>query len=168
MHNDILVIPKESASSLVDKTVYHVYPQVEFDAQRWLDRSLIRLCSKFRDYRNTDPTSFSLNPNFSLFPQFIFSLRRSQFVLVFNNSPDETAYSRMLLNRENISNAAVMIQPSLNSIFVQLNTSSRIVGCSFNRFRPIVVFHGLTIAQWRTLGYQNHPEHQVYKLHRCN
>ncbi|KAH0925616.1 hypothetical protein HID58_017872, partial [Brassica napus] len=54
---------------------------VEFDAQRWLDRSLIRLCSKFRDYRNTDPTSFSLNPNFSLFPQFIFSLRRSQFVL---------------------------------------------------------------------------------------
>uniref|UniRef100_M4CN38 Protein transport protein SEC23 n=1 Tax=Brassica campestris TaxID=3711 RepID=M4CN38_BRACM len=34
---------------------------------------------------------------------------------VFNNSPDETAYSRMLLNRENISNAAVMIQPSLTA-----------------------------------------------------
>nr|KYP38306.1 Protein transport protein SEC23 [Cajanus cajan] len=84
-----------------------------FDATRWLDRLLIRLCSKFGDYRKDDPSSFTLNPSFSLFPQFIFNLRRSQFVQVFNNSPDETAYFRMLLNRENISNAAVMIQPSL-------------------------------------------------------
>ncbi|KAJ0233618.1 Sec23/Sec24 [Hirschfeldia incana] len=86
-----------------------------FDATRWLDRTLIRLCSKFGDYRKDDPSSFTLNPYFSLFPQFIFNLRRSQFVQVFNNSPDETAYFRMLLNRENISNATVMIQPSLTS-----------------------------------------------------
>ncbi|WZZ49825.1 hypothetical protein YC2023_049932 [Brassica napus] len=159
------------ASSLVDKTVYHVFPQVEFDAQRWLDRSLTRLCSKFGDYRNNDPTSFSLNPNFSLFPQFMFNLRRSQFVQVFNNSPDETAYSRMLLNRENISNAAVMIQPSLttysfNSIpqpallDVSSIASDRIL--LLDSYFSIVVFHGLTIAQCRTLGYQNHPEHQAF------
>ncbi|MBA0846128.1 hypothetical protein Goarm_022573, partial [Gossypium armourianum] len=24
----------------------------------------------------------------------------------------------------------------------------------------IVVFHGMTIAQWRNMGYQNQPEHQ--------
>ncbi|XP_068655654.1 protein transport protein SEC23 E-like isoform X2 [Aristolochia californica] len=64
----------------------------EFDATRWLDRTLIRLCSKFGDYRKDDPSSFTLNPNFSIFPQFLFNLRRSQFVQVFNNSPDETAY----------------------------------------------------------------------------
>ncbi|KAD0585580.1 hypothetical protein E3N88_44022 [Mikania micrantha] len=51
-----------------------------FDATRWLDRNLIRLCSKFGDYRKDDPSSFSLNPSFSLFPQFMFNLRRSQFV----------------------------------------------------------------------------------------
>ncbi|XP_018484063.1 protein transport protein SEC23 F isoform X2 [Raphanus sativus] len=51
-----------------------------FDATRWLDRTLIRLCSKFGDYRKDDPTSFTLNPYFSLFPQFMFNLRRSQFV----------------------------------------------------------------------------------------
>ncbi|KAH0883309.1 hypothetical protein HID58_059405 [Brassica napus] len=145
--------------------------EVEFDAQRWLDRSLTRLCSKFGDYRNNDPTSFSLNPNFSLFPQFMFNLRRSQFVQVFNNSPDETAYSRMLLNRENISNAAVMIQPSLttysfNSIpqpallDVSSIASDRIL--LLDSYFSIVVFHGLTIAQCRTLGYQNHPEHQAF------
>ncbi|XP_022638941.1 protein transport protein SEC23 isoform X2 [Vigna radiata var. radiata] len=51
-----------------------------FDATRWLDRLLIRLCSKFGDYRKDDPSSFTLNPSFSLFPQFMFNLRRSQFV----------------------------------------------------------------------------------------
>ncbi|XP_052875996.1 uncharacterized protein LOC108489357 isoform X2 [Gossypium arboreum] len=54
-----------------------------FDATRWLDRNLIRLCSKFGDYRKDDPSSFTLNPCFSLFPQFMFNLRRSQFVQVF-------------------------------------------------------------------------------------
>lgn len=57
--------------------------QEGFDATRWLDRSLIRLCSKFGDYRKDDPASFTLNPSFSLFPQFMFNLRRSQFVQVF-------------------------------------------------------------------------------------
>ncbi|GJT27869.1 transport protein Sec23-like protein [Tanacetum coccineum] len=43
-----------------------------FDATRWIDRNLIRLCSKFGDYHKDDPSSFSLNPGFSLFPQFSF------------------------------------------------------------------------------------------------
>lgn len=60
---------------------FYVY-QEGFDATRWLDRSLIRLCSKFGDYRKDDPASFTLNPCFSLFPQFMFNLRRSQFVQV--------------------------------------------------------------------------------------
>ncbi|GFY92985.1 Sec23/Sec24 protein transport family protein [Actinidia rufa] len=96
-------------------TSYKMEIEEGFDATRWLDRNLIRLCSKFGDYRKDDPSSFTLNPCFSLFPQFMFNLRRSQFVQVFNNSPDETACFRMLLNRENITNAAVMIQPSLIS-----------------------------------------------------
>jgi hypothetical protein len=54
----------------------------EFDATRWLDRSLIRLASKFGDYRKDDPTSFQLVPQLSYYPQFMFNLRRSQFVQV--------------------------------------------------------------------------------------
>lgn len=142
-----------------------------FDATRWLDRFLIRLCSKFGDYRKDDPSSFTLNPSFSLFPQFMFNLRRSQFVQVFNNSPDETAYFRMLLNRENISNAAVMIQPSLISYsFNSLPAPALLDVASIaadrilllDSYFSVVIFHGMTIAQWRNLGYQNQPEHEAF------
>lgn len=142
-----------------------------FDATRWLDRSLIRLCSKFGDYRKDDPASFTLNPSFSLFPQFLFNLRRSQFVQVFNNSPDETAYFRMLLNRENISNAAVMIQPSLISYsFNSLPAPALLDVASIaadrilllDSYFSVVIFHGMQIAQWRNAGYHNQPEHQAF------
>ena len=55
------------------------------DVLRWVDRSLIRLGAKFADYVPDDPSSFRLSPEFSLFPQFIFHLRRSQFLSLFNS-----------------------------------------------------------------------------------
>ncbi|KAJ6315100.1 hypothetical protein OIU78_018564 [Salix suchowensis] len=144
-----------------------------FDATRWLDRNLIRVCSRFGEYRKDDPTSFTLNSFFSFFPQFMFNLRRSQFVQVFNNSPDETAYFRMSLNRENITNAAVMIQPSLisysfNSLPQPALLDVASIGADrillLDSYFSVVIFHGMTIAQWRNLGYQNQPEHQVCML----
>ncbi|KAK9141037.1 hypothetical protein Scep_010718 [Stephania cephalantha] len=143
----------------------------DFDATRWLDRSLIRLCSRFGDYRKDDPSSFSLNPNLSIFPQFIFNLRRSQFIQVFNNSPDETAYFRMLLNRENVTNSVVMIQPSLISYSFNSPPAPTLLDVSsiaadrillLDAYFSVVIFHGMTIAQWRNLGYQNQPEHQAF------
>jgi protein transport protein SEC23 len=92
---------------------------------------------------------------------------------VFNNSPDETAYNRMLLNRENISNAAVMIQPSLttysfNSLPQPALLDVASIGADrillLDSYISVVVFHGMTIAQWRNLGYQNQPEHQVMNM----
>jgi len=89
---------------------------------------------------------------------------------VFNNSPDETAYFRMLLNRENITNAAVMIQPSLisysfNSLPQPALLDVASIGADrillLDSYFSVVIFHGMTIAQWRNLGYQNQPEHQV-------
>ncbi|CAH9049940.1 unnamed protein product [Cuscuta epithymum] len=150
---------------------YKMEMEEGFDATRWLDRNLIRLCSKFGDYRKDDPASFTLNPSFSIFPQFMFNLRRSQFLQVFNNSPDETAYFRMLLNRENISNAAVMIQPTLTSYSFKsppspalLDVASIAADCILflDSYFSLVIFHGLTIAQWRNMGYHKQPEHQAF------
>ncbi|TYH83635.1 hypothetical protein ES332_D02G144700v1 [Gossypium tomentosum] len=144
-----------------------------FDPTRWLDRNLIRFCSKFGNYRENDPSSFSLNPCFSLFPPFIFNLRRSQFVQVFNNSPDETAYFRVLLNKENITNAAVMVQPSLISYSFNSPPQPALLDVAsisadhillLDSYFSIVVFHGMTIAQWRNMGFQNQPEHQAFAL----
>ncbi|KAF6133982.1 hypothetical protein GIB67_040746 [Kingdonia uniflora] len=143
----------------------------EFDATRWIDRTLIRLCSRFGDYRKDDPSSFTLNPSFSIFPQFMFNLRRSQFVQVFNNSPDETAYFRMLLNRENITNSVVMIQPSLLSYSFNLPPSPALLDVAsisadrillLDSYFSVVIFHGMTIAQWRNMGYHKQPEHQAF------
>lgn len=90
---------------------------------------------------------------------------------VFNNSPDETAYFRMMLNRESITNATVMIQPSLISYsFNSLPSPALLDVASISADRillldsyfSVVIFHGITVAQWRNMGYQNQPEHQVY------
>ena len=89
---------------------------------------------------------------------------------MFNNSPDETAYFRILLNRESISNAVVMIQPSLISYaFNSLPAPALLDVLSIapdrilllDSYFSVVIFHGMSIAQWRNMGCQNQPEHEV-------
>lgn len=139
------------------------------DVLRWLDRALIQLCQKFGVYQRDDAGSFRLPDNFSLYPQFMFHLRRSQFLQFFNNSPDETTYYRHILNREDVSNALIMIQPTLTSYSlsgppepVLLDSSSilpdRIL--LLDTFFHVVIFHGDTIAKWRKAGYQDQPEYE--------
>ncbi|GIY89428.1 protein transport protein Sec23A [Caerostris extrusa] len=142
------------------------------DVLRWLDRTLIRLCQKFGEFNKDDPASFRFSENFSLYPQFMFHLRRSQFLQVFNNSPDETSYYRHMLVKEDLTNSLIMIQPIVYSYSfsgppepVLLDTSSiqpdRIL--LMDTFFHIVIFHGETIAQWRKAGYQNSPEHENFR-----
>lgn len=80
------------------------------DVLRWLDRMLIRLCQKFADYRKDEPSSFRLSDGFSIYPQFMFHLRRSQFLQVFNNSPDETAFYRLVHDLQP-SSPSTKVQP---------------------------------------------------------
>ncbi|CAK5036267.1 unnamed protein product [Meloidogyne enterolobii] len=142
------------------------------DALRWLDRSLIRLVQKFGDYHKDDPASLRLSDKFSLFPQFMFHLRRSQFLQVFNNSPDETVYYRHILFEENVFESTTMIQPQLFSYSfngppeaVLLDTSSiqpdRIL--LMDDFFHVLIYHGQTIAAWRKANYQNDPQYASFK-----
>lgn len=89
---------------------------------------------------------------------------------VFNNSPDETAYFRMILNRESVSNSVVMIQPSLISYSFHSGPEPALLDVVsiaadkillLDSYFTIVIFHGSTIAQWRKAGYHELPEHQV-------
>merc|ERR1712228_821380 len=99
------------------------------------------------------------------------NLWRSQFVQVFNNSPDETAYFQMILNRENVLNSLVMIQPTLMSYSFNgppepaLLDVASIAADRFlmlDSFFTVVVFHGTTIAQWRKAEYQLNPEYAAF------
>ncbi|KAJ6524936.1 hypothetical protein B0H19DRAFT_1340023 [Mycena capillaripes] len=124
------------------------------DVLRWLDRMLIRLCQKFADYRKEDPTSFRLTDNFSIYPQFMFHLRRSQFLQVFNNTPDESAFYRHILNEEDVNNSLIMIQPTLIKHDVIL---------LLDKFFHILIFHGGLVAQWRKQGYQDQEGYDNFK-----
>lgn len=139
---------------------------------RWIDRTLIRLCHKFADYQNNAPSSLRLAPNFSLYPQFMFHLRRSQFIQVFNNSPDETAFYRHCLNREDLTNSLVMIQPTLISfafdkepepVLLDSVSVKPDVILLLDTFFHILIFHGESIAQWRQAGYQDQESHENFK-----
>ncbi|KJH50616.1 Sec23/Sec24 trunk domain protein [Dictyocaulus viviparus] len=142
------------------------------DALRWLDRTLIRLCQKFGEYAKDDANSFRLSDKFSLFPQFMFHLRRSQFLQVFNNSPDETVYYRHVLFTENVLESTTMIQPVLFSYSfsgppepVLLDTSSilpdRIL--LMDDYFHVLIYHGQTIAAWKKMNYHEDPQYATFK-----
>jgi protein transport protein SEC23 len=142
------------------------------DVLRWVDRSLIRLCSKFADYVADDPNSFRLSPEFALYPQFMFHLRRSQFLQLFNSSPDEAAYYRYILIRENTTNSLVMIQPTLLSYSFNGPPQAALLDAESVRpdtillldtFFHVVVFHGETIAAWREQRYHEQEEHASFR-----
>jgi protein transport protein SEC23 len=142
------------------------------DVLRWLDRMLIRLCQKFADYRKEDPSSFQLAPNFSIYPQFMFHLRRSQFLQVFNNSPDETAFYRHVLNDADVNNSLIMIQPTLMSytfdtephpvLLDSVSISDQAI-LLLDTYFHILIFHGHIIAEWRKANYQDQEGYENFK-----
>ena len=86
---------QEAAAVLMARIAVHkTLSEEPFDILRWIDRMLIRLVAKFADYRKDDAGSFRLSSHFSIYPQFMFHLRRSDFLQTFGNSPDETSFFR--------------------------------------------------------------------------
>ena len=139
------------------------------DVIRWLDDGLVRFASKFGDYVQEDPSSFRLLSNFSLYPQFMYYLRRSQFIDVFNSTPDETAFFRLMLNREGVVGSLIMIQPTLLEysfdgppipVLLDVRSISPDVILLFDSYFHVVIHYGSKIARWRKLGYDKDPNHE--------
>ncbi|XP_063901865.1 protein transport protein Sec23A-like isoform X2 [Zophobas morio] len=129
-------------------------------------------CQRFGDFIKDDPNSFALSPAFRFYPQFMYHLRRSQFLRVFNNSPDETSFYRNKLNRADVFDSLLMIQPTLQKYTlaegctpVALDSSALSKECILllDSFFHIVIWYGSTIASWRAQGYQNMPEHTAFR-----
>ncbi|XP_057959560.1 protein transport protein SEC23 G isoform X2 [Malania oleifera] len=161
---------QEAAASVMAKLAIHraesCYAR---DVIRWLDKKLIRFASKFGDYVQEDPSSFRLSSNFSLYPQFMYYLRRSQFIDVFNSSPDETAFYRLVLSREGVVASLIMIQPTLFQysfdgppvpVLLDVRSISPDVILLFDSYFYVVIHYGSKIAQWRKLGYDKDPNHE--------
>ena len=165
---------QETAAALVARQAAHKLENEEpYDVLRWIDRLLIRLVSKFADYRKDDPSSLRLAPKFTLFPQFMFHLRRSHFVQVFNSSPDESAFYRSALLRENVPNALVMIQPTLDAYELGAPEPTPVLlsatSVATNRillldtFFSVLIFLGHDIVQTRKEGLAEKPEGAAFR-----
>uniref|UniRef100_G3VJ41 Protein transport protein SEC23 n=1 Tax=Sarcophilus harrisii TaxID=9305 RepID=G3VJ41_SARHA len=164
---------QEAAAILMARlAVYRAETEEGPDVLRWLDRQLIRLCQKFGEYHKDDPNSFRFSETFSLYPQFMFHLRRSPFLQVFNNSPDESSYYRHHFMRQDLTQSLIMIQPILYAYSfsgppepVLLDSSSILADriLLMDTFFQILIYHGETIAQWRKSGYQDMPEYENFR-----
>ncbi|ELP92596.1 protein transport protein sec23, putative, partial [Entamoeba invadens IP1] len=164
---------QEAATTLMARyAVFKAESEDSREAIRWLDRSLIRLCQRFGDFRKDDPTSFKLTPNFSIYPQFMFHLRRSHFLRVFNCTPDETSIFRATLNRENVGNSLTMIQPTLDAYVY--GQESMPVLLSLQSIKPdqillldtyfyLIVFRGNVVADWMKQKLEEKEEYAGLK-----
>lgn len=173
--NDTLLtgFDQESAAVLVAReAVAQLTKDLKFDAVRYLDKILIDLCRYFGTYRAGDSSTFSVPPELSLFPQFIYHLRRSPFVQVFNSSPDETAYYRHCFLAEDCMNSLVMIQPTLTSYQLEKEPEPVVLDSTslqpdrillLDTFFHLLIYHGATVAEWRRQGYQDQPDYAYFK-----
>ncbi|OVA16238.1 zinc finger protein [Macleaya cordata] len=164
---------QEAAASVMARLAIHRAERCYArDVIRWIDNMLIKFASKFGDYVQEDPSSFRLSSNFSLYPQFMYYLRRSQFIDVFNSSPDETAFFRLMLNQEGVVGSLIMIQPTLFQysfdgppipVLLDISSISPDVILLFDSYFHVVIHYGSRIAQWRKLGYDKDPNHETFR-----
>ena len=142
------------------------------DVIRWIDKLLIKLVTKFSRYVKDQPSSFTLSDDFTLFPTFMFHLRRGSLLQIFNSSPDETAIYRYVMSRENLSNGLLIIQPTLESYSlkgegcepVNLSATSlkEDVILLLDNFFQVIIWHGKKIAKWREEKYQEKPNYKKF------
>ncbi|CAA0823378.1 Sec23/Sec24 protein transport family protein [Striga hermonthica] len=164
---------QEAAAAVMARLAVHrMENSFAHDVIRWLDKTLISFASKFGDYVQEDPSTFRLSANFSLYPQFMYYLRRSQFIDVFNSTPDETAYFRLMLNREGVVNSLIMVQPTLFQysfdgppvpVVLDVCSISTDVILLFDSFFYVVIHYGSRISQWRKMGYDRDPTHESFR-----
>lgn len=136
--------------------------------KKYCDKVLIDVIKTFSNHQKGSPSSVVLPESMRMFPQFIYYLRRSNFVQIFNSSPDETSFYRHCFLTEDSTNSLIMIQPSLTAydlntdpVPVLLDTKSvqpdRIL--LLDTFFHILIYYGSVVAEWRREGYAEREEY---------
>lgn len=148
------------------------------DVVKQLDQLLVDFCARVAVYTKGAPKSFRLSSTYSFLPQFLYHLRRSNLIRVFNNSPDETSYLRHIFMQQDVNNSLIIIQPTLLSYDVETYTEdsepepvlldSMSLGPDkillLDSFFQVLIYHGSRVAQWRKAGYQDMEGYEHFKL----
>lgn len=141
------------------------------DVHHYIDRELIKLSSVFANTKFDDPETCTFPENFKMYPEIIFHFRRSEFIQLFNISPDQTAFYNCMINRERVLESLTMIQPELYSYsfsgveLVKLDTSSiqpeRVL--LLDTYFNVLIFLGKTIAAWKKKRYHEQEEYESFR-----
>lgn len=165
---------QEAATVMIARMAVHKGATEEIgEILKWVDKSLIKIISKFAHFRKDDIKSFKLSPQFSYFPQFLFYLRRSRFIQHFNASPDEISYYKTHVMKENVNNSTIMIQPMLfaytadspepTPVFLDVESMKPETVLLMDSFFTVVVWHGEEVCVWRENEYHLQPEYENIK-----
>lgn len=157
----------------------------ELGITKILDQTLVSFCARFAEFIAGSLDSFRLLATYAMLPQFMFHLRRSPFIQVFNNSPDESSFLRHVLMHEDVASSLLMIQPTLVSY--DINTfgtedpetgmiiadpepvllDSMSLGASkillLDTFFHVLIFHGAQVRDWKRAGYQDQEEYAHFR-----
>lgn len=143
-----------------------------------LDELLIKFMKNFANINYKAINKLEVSKSFTMFPQFIYNLRRSFILRLFNYSPDELIYYNHTLLHEDVNNSLIMIQPVLISYEQDEQDPSKTIIepvlldsvsvqpkriLLLDSFFEVVIFHGEIIAAWKKQGYQDDPEYIHFK-----
>jgi protein transport protein SEC23 len=167
---------QEAAAVIVARYAVHrtMTGEETIDVLRSLDRMLIKLVARFGDCKRGDSQNFRMPKEFQLYPQFMYHLRRSQYIQTFGESPDESCYYRDILLKETTSNSLLMIQPALlqytvespeaSPVLLEMSSMKPNVILLYDTFFHVLIWHGETIAKWRDANFQAKPEYENVKI----
>eukprot|EP01063_Lacrimia_lanifica_P022865 TRINITY_DN30384_c0_g1_i1.p1 TRINITY_DN30384_c0_g1~~TRINITY_DN30384_c0_g1_i1.p1 ORF type:complete len:781 (+),score=230.01 TRINITY_DN30384_c0_g1_i1:112-2454(+) len=168
----VSMFDQEAATVLISRLAVHkAEDRHVLDVMRWLDGSLIKLVSRFANYERDKPQTLQLPGQLSLFPQFMFHLRRSQYLQVFNSSPDETVFFRLWLDRESVANCLIMIQPQLIAFDTKTENRPCLLDSSsvsvdnilvLDTYFEVLVHYGQSICDWRDAKYHELPGYEHF------
>lgn len=135
----------------------------------WVDKSLIAFAKRFALIQDKTVT---IPSQISLFPQFLYFLRRSQFINAFNVSPDESAFYRQMMLRYSVTEAITMIEPVLLSYsfdcdlpqpqFLSPDAMKKDRILLLDSFFTVVIWHGSDICAWVDAEYHKKPEYENF------
>ncbi|MES1907353.1 MAG: hypothetical protein MHM6MM_000488 [Cercozoa sp. M6MM] len=166
---------QEAAAAVMAKLAMHKLrdgKEQPLDVLLWLDRCLVRLMQCFASFQPGHVETFELAPQMAVFPQFMFHLRRSQFLQVFGDSPDETVFYRSALVRETTGNVATMVMPQLFQYHHERGLSAAPLDAEarasdtillLDAYFHLVRWYGMDVAKWRDQKLWETPGYEFFE-----
>lgn len=154
---------------LIRKVVCTVNIEEDLDLIRRIDKILVRTIRILSSFSNNAPDSLELPESISELPNLIYFLRKSMIVHTQANSPDETAYLRLMAFSQPLENVNRFIKPALYLLHyqggiapVELDETSLSseVYLLLDTFTNVLLWRGSDLNSWFDDGLHKTEEYQ--------